>query len=145
MRPLSSFRLKTALNRERPNSRLTTSNSSGGLMTGSSRLNTMQSNRPSSDSAFDPTNDASHLTTGPSMQGNPLRALLGRKKNRPSTPNSNSESQTDLKKISENKIPAIKSSHSKDKFHDENQTSKTKNENNELRDEIQQWKKDHAQ
>jgi hypothetical protein len=147
MRPLSSFRLKTALNR--PNSRLTTSNSSGGLMSnGSSRLNTTQSfnNRPSSDSAFDPMNDASQLTMGPSIQGNPLKALLNRKKSRITTPDSANSSQIDLKKISDKKIPPYNVNDSRDiQDESQNKIDRTKNENKELRDEIQKWKKDHAQ
>ena len=141
MRPLSSFRLKTALNR--PNSRLTTSNSSGGLISGaSSRLNTTQSsyNRPSSDSAFDPLNDASHLTMGPSIQGNPLKALLNRKKNRANTPDSTNSSQIDLQRISDKKIPPRN-----DQDENQRKSERAKVENNELRDEIQKWKKDHAQ
>ncbi len=144
MRPLSSFRLKTALNR--PNSRLTTSNSSGGIMSnGSSRLNTTQ-NRPSSDSTFDPINDASQLTMGPSIQGNPLKALLNRKKSRVTTPDSTNSSQIDLKKISDKKIPPYNVNDSRDiQDESQNKSDKTKSENKELRDEIQKWKKDHAQ
>lgn len=149
MRPLSSFRLKTALNTaNRPNSRLNTSNSSGGGQRsgGSSRLNSAVLTRPSSDSAYDALNEASQLTTGSSIQGNPLRGLLGRKKNRSSTTNSNSDSnnasQIDLRSTLDNKTATFKP-----KLLDNSETKieATKLENNELRDEIQKWKRDHAQ
>ena len=121
----------------------------------SSRFNTSQGNRPSSDSAFDPINDASHLTTGPSIQGNPFRSLLQRKKNRPSTPNSGGTASDTNASLGDLKKESDKSSSGKTAAplkayktgcYDENQskTNQTKLENNELRDEIQQWKKDHA-
>ena len=114
----------------------------------SSRLNTTQSsnNRPSSDSAFDPMNDASHLTMGPSIQGNPLKALLNRKKNRANTPDSSNSSQIDLKKISDKKIPPYNINDSRiDQDEQQSKIDKTQVENNQLRDEIQKWRKDHAQ
>ncbi len=115
------------------------------MSNGSSRLNTTQ-NRPSSDSTFDPINDASQLTMGPSIQGNPLKALLNRKKSRVTTPDSTNSSQIDLKKISDKKIPPYNVNDSRDiQDESQNKSDKTKSENKELRDEIQKWKKDHAQ
>lgn len=78
MRPLSSYRIKTAF-QARPKSRLTTSNSTG-LATAASRQSSSYQTRPSTDPVGDISNDASHLTVGPTLQGNPLKALLARKK-----------------------------------------------------------------
>lgn len=134
MRPLSSYRIKTALN-PRPNSRQT-SNSSG-LNTAASRLSTANSiGRPSSDPVGDISNDASHLTVGPALQGNLLRSLLARKKTRPSTPSS------DLSKsdIIANKILPSKNITVEPPTDDVTNSPK----NTELHDEIVKWKKEHA-
>lgn len=141
MRPLSSYRIKTALN-TRPNSRMTTSNSSGGLNTASSRNSTANNNRPSSDSLFDPSTDASHLTVGPTIQGNPLRALMSRRKNQPSTPNTdkNDVFNEDVASVMNKKPPTYKSA-LKSLNQEENNL---KIENEELRQEIQKWKREHA-
>ena len=74
MRPLSSYRIKTALSDTRPpSSRLNTS--------GSSRLNTGSSTgRISIEPISDIVNDSSGLTVGPALQGNPLKALMARRK-----------------------------------------------------------------
>ncbi|RNA39995.1 leucine-rich repeat-containing 56 isoform X1 [Brachionus plicatilis] len=77
MRPLSSYRIKTAM-KSRPKSRMNTS-SSAGLKT-ASRPSSSLSIRPNSDHVTDFSSDASHLTVGPALQGSLLRSLLARKK-----------------------------------------------------------------
>ena len=108
------------------------------MNTASSRNSTANNNRPNSDSLFDPSTDASHLTVGPTIQGNPLRALLSRKKNHPTTPN-NDKNEV-LNEETHKKPPTYKSS-LKSLNQEENYV---KIENEELRHEIQKWKREHA-
>lgn len=81
MRPLSSYRLRTAC---RPVSHHSLSmNSSSGVSNSPPTLS-QPPLLPNDPALFDGQHsDASHLTVGPTFQGNPLKALLARKK--PST------------------------------------------------------------
>lgn len=75
MRPLSSYRIKTGIRSAdgRPTSRHTNSSGSSHSQQ-QNRLGTADSH------ISDFTNDSSDLTTGPALQGNPLKALMARRK-----------------------------------------------------------------
>jgi hypothetical protein len=148
MRPLSSYRIRTAL-KDRPRSgasrdNLHSSSSATGLI---SVLSGSSHSRPSTDPLGDINNDASYLTVGPALQGNPLKALLARKsQNRPATPNKtlinsqidNSEFDTFDNKKKPNYKNAIES------LEKNKEADDIKLQNKELKDEIMKWRKDHA-
>ena len=137
MRPLSSYTLKTAI-KSRPSSRQTTA-SSGAPGTAASS----SSNRAASDPVSDITNETSQLTVGPTLQGNPLKALLARKK-----PGLNKDDKE--VEFVEEKLPlqptqptvnyktAIKSLEAKN-----NQEVDDSFKNKELHEELVLWKKEH--
>ena len=74
MRPLSSCRPGSAL-KGRPNSSSRLASGGGGSNDGNK-----SPMRPATDPTSELSSDASHLTIGPAMQGNPLRGLLARRK-----------------------------------------------------------------
>jgi hypothetical protein len=118
----------------RPSSRLT---NSSGFSRPSSRQTIAEQIRPCSDPVGDTaTNDASTLTFGPTLQGNPLRALMARRKNK-----SQHEINDNQNIIKENLI--IKAD-KHDKKYEKEQMKSIELENKELREEISKWKKDHA-
>lgn len=139
MRPLSSYRIKTST-QSRPKSRLMTSNSTG-LATPASRQSSSHQLRPNSE----PVSDASNLTMGPALQGNPLRALLSRKKNNQAS-NLSSDNDTDsIQEYSLNRPSTYKSAmRSLENYDKLNGTQDLKLENKELRDEIVKWRKEHT-
>jgi hypothetical protein len=101
MRPLSSYRIKTAASRggTRPNSRHSLNSSSSSRMSSSPPSTTPPYSANSNNFYVDPIfdvqhSDASHLTVGPTFQGNPLKSLLARKKNGNSVTISQSNSFT---------------------------------------------------
>ena len=142
LRPLSSFRIRTAL-KDRPRTSSSRSNSSAQVLT----TNTPQSrdsSRPSTEPIGDVSNDASHLTVGPALQGNSLKALLARKKSqshnqRPSTPSSNEPLSETVGAKTTNNYKLLIESIEKNK-----ETDEIKFQNRELRDEIMKWRKEHV-
>jgi len=125
MRPLSSCRPGSAL-KQRPgsSSRL----ASGGPMSPNSSLMAAHGLRPSSDPISELINDASQLTIGPAIQGNPLRGLLARKKKPKETQNYGHEKDLVVSKKAEN-----------------NKNSSVKNSltDSPIISEIDSWKKEH--
>jgi hypothetical protein len=112
--------------------------------------------RPSSDPVCDVLNDASHLTVGPTFQGNPLKSLLARKKTLNTfsiNTDNNIEKRGILKKSSTlttttttATVDTAGGNHQQNK-HSKEETSKMKHlqtENRELREEIEKWKNDHS-
>ena len=86
--------------------------------------------RPYTDPINEILNDASELTIGPTIYGNPLRGLMARKKGKPQTAEHESSSTSSL----ENKIN--KNQKSKD--------SKAKKEDeSELYKELKTWRTEH--
>jgi hypothetical protein len=79
MRPLSSYRIKTGLSDSRSNNRLNSARSDIGSRLNSA-VSTSSNIRPNTEPIGDVKNDSSNLTVGPALQGNPLKALLARKK-----------------------------------------------------------------
>jgi hypothetical protein len=105
MRPLSSCRPGSAL-QKRP-------------MSG----NRLPTSRPYSDPVNDIMNDASELTIGPTIYGNPLRGLIARRK----------------PKVGKTENESVKT-----KNPSKNQTSQSENENDsELFKELKSWRKEH--
>jgi hypothetical protein len=103
--------------------------------------------RPSTDPISEIGNDASHLTVGPTLQGNPLKALMARRKNRDSTNASNNDTDTSASgHVGMSKKPPAAYKQVIASI----EQSKTKNdasvqlENKELRDEINNWRKEHV-
>lgn len=140
LRPLSSFKIRTAhMERPKTTRNIQTSNSaSGGGASRGGLSSAGSSARPSTDPISDITNDASHLTVGPTLQGNPLKALLARKK-QPRSHDSPIPDYPDGEEVVARKPPTYKAimeslGNSKD----------VELENKELRDEISKWRKDHA-
>ena len=84
--------------------------------------------RPSSDPISELINDASQLTIGPAIQGNPLRGLLARKKKPKETQNYGHEKDLVVSKKAEN-----------------NKNSSVKNSltDSPIISEIDSWKKEH--
>ena len=123
MRPMSSLRPGSALQR-RPMS----GNRLGTASSGSSA----NQQRPFTDPVYDITNDASNLTIGPTIYGNPLRGLIARKKGKPATAEVESMSSSSLEKGT--KGTKIKN----------NKDVKTNYEDDtELFKELQSWKTEH--
>lgn len=135
MRPLSSYRTKTSAVQERPSSRLMSSASNSNIP---SRLSTTEKSS-SSEQISDILIDSSSLTVGPTFQGNPLKALLARKK----TTTSNFLNETDqplVESIKESESTTITLSKAIQKL----EINESSLNNKELRSELNTWKKDHA-
>ena len=144
MRPLSSFRIRTS-HRDRPRTRdIRTSNSSSGLNTATSRVST-SSTRPNTDPISDIGNDASHLTVGPTLQGNPLKQLIARRRSNNRIPSESNygKNGSEINGVMVTGKPstykAVMETLEKSK-----NTSDIKLENTALRDEILKWRKEHA-
>ena len=132
MRPLSSYRIRTsAVNQERPSSRLTSASNNNSNK--SSRVNTSEKS-DSPEQISDILIDSSCLTVGPTLQGNPLKALLARK--RPNSSNFINETKCEQDKTSTkvNLDEAIKKL----------EIDESNLKNKELKSELLNWKKDHA-
>jgi hypothetical protein len=137
MRPLSSHKLRSGISSRSINSNSTTS------ISNSSRPLTAIgfTNKSSLGSLDDATNDASHLTLGPTIQGNPLRSLLARKKSRyfnnPDEKfNFNGE---EFQNKSNNYQKALRALESNEK-----RLNDVRIENNQLRTELIKWKKEYT-
>ena len=122
----------------RPSSRQTTANS-GAPGTASSISSISSFNRLQAEPISDITNDTSHLTVGPTLQGNPLKALMARRKTNKSDKEDSIE--TDIDEPSTLKPMNYKSAmktleESKDETNE-------KYKNKGLHDEIAEWKKEH--
>ena len=137
MRPLSSYRIKTPALQEKSISRMTSELNNSNI---SSRVNSMERSS-SSDQISDIINDSSSLTVGPTLQGNPLKALMARKKTSVSNHSNLNDSLISEKDYHETTIT---------KFKDLKQTiehlenKKTSLENKTLHNELITWRKEHA-
>jgi hypothetical protein len=125
MRPLSSLRPGSALQR-RPMS----GNRIGTASSGSS----VNQQRPFTDPVYDITNDASDLTIGPTIYGNPLRGLIARKKGKPATAMGDIESTSSSSLEKATKVSKVKNNKDgKANFEDDT----------ELFKELKSWKTEH--
>ncbi len=119
MRPLSSLRIKTA----RPTSRHTPSPA-----THSNLIKTPDNNDTAHQQSM-PSNDSSELTTGPALQGNPLKALLARKTNRNVTAKAHLSQQDAKQALNVTYESAVMQL----------------NEMSSLHNEVNEWRKEHAE
>ena len=119
------------------------------ILENGSRISTANSQqRPNTDPVCDIPNDASNLTVGPTLQGNPLRSLLSRRRNNKSADGSDIIETKNIKPLDANlnepatfdsALKSLKKTHKKDE-----KLSEIESENKDLKDEIKKWKKDHA-
>lgn len=147
MRPLSSYRIKTS-SKARPSSRLTTTNSLNTPQTSSSSSRPSSSIiRPNTDPVSDIINDASHLTVGPTFQGNPLKSLLARKKQPLNTLTISTAHKLTSNNNNNNRKSSIIAEPVKNKKQpaDTDMLRNVECENQELREEILKWKHEHRQ
>lgn len=122
MRPLSSCRPGSAI-QKRP--------MSGSRLSSANANNASNQPRPYTDPLNDAMNDASELTIGPTLHGNPLRGLLARRKVNP---------MSSEEEIKPNKKPEkIEKVSNKNK----NEISGNYEDDPELFKELRDWKKEH--
>ena len=119
MRPLSSCRPGSAL-QKRPMSGQRLGSASSGIAANLPRPNT--------DPLNDISNDASELTIGPTLYGNPLRGLMARRKGKPETAEPNL-SPTSL--------------NAKQKTHKQKESTNTNENDTELFKELKSWRTEH--
>ncbi len=88
------------------------------------------------------------MTVGPTLQGNPLRSLLSRRRNNKSADGADTIETKNIRPLDANlnepatfdsALKSLKKVHKKDE-----KLSEIESENKDLRDEIKKWKKDHA-
>jgi hypothetical protein len=148
MRPLSSYRLKTA-----NQTRKTTSSSSASTATRPSTKSSLNSqfdsnSRPNTNNfnidndPSDISDDISSLTLGPALQGSLLRNLMTRRTSKPGTPNKISHELTS--RILPTYESTMKFLNNDIRHQQQNQKKSDPIENKELREELTNWRKDHT-
>ena len=109
--------------------------------------NNNNNNDSDAESISDIVNDASHLTIGPALQGNPLKSLLARKRqlannnNETNRSTTNSSDMDSALNVESSRGPSY--ANSLQLIH-KTEKSAPQIDNRELRDEVLSWKREHA-
>ncbi len=129
MRPLSSCRPGSAIRRP-----LSSSNARGANNNNQNFNKNYNTTTNTPDIPIDVGNEASELTTGPALQGNPLKGLLARKRmknqNKPTINQNNQQSESYKKTLETN-------------FDDTTHPKTKSEENSEIYHELKAWREEH--
>jgi hypothetical protein len=148
MRPLSSYRIKTSAivsQQQQQQTSLTSSNKSSRVNTSERPTSSSSNTNKSNDNFNDIISDSSNLTVGPTFQGNPLKALMARKKSSNQIlEDSNNTDNNDTTKITLNETIKRLETVSISNNNNNNNSSNLEINNQELKNDLIKWRKEHA-